>query len=297
LAKPAAPLSWSTDTNFSAGPETGTPTKEDPAGVASQGWVAGRAAPAKWMNWILNLVGSWTGYLDNLHNESDFLGQQYVWTNYHQWDNPVTFVGTAEFQDSTVFSGAVTFDVGFDAAGFIANPGDIGLGAATNEVVYTDAVGLLTPRARTVLVNMANGTCDNALGTPTAVFAASLLGWEFLTAAGKVNFPIEVPRGSALQTCRVGVYNPTGGTLDFSANVFGLVPNKTTPGSPGGASIDSTGTLSVATTASAVYTLDLSAVTAVDNSIASYYLEVSGQLGGKIMWVEVTYLDPGPRNG
>lgn len=53
----AAPAAWATDTNFSAGPNTGTPTKVNPGvGRFAQGWVPGDTLPAQHLNFHLAAV-------------------------------------------------------------------------------------------------------------------------------------------------------------------------------------------------------------------------------------------------
>lgn len=301
MAKPAAPLSWSTDTNFSAGPETGTPTKEDPAGVASQGWTAGRAAPAKWMNWVLNRLGAWTSYLDNLHNDADFLGQQYVWTNYHQFDTGPTFsngaqvLGTLVAEDVNI-SGSLTVPAALVELGGLFVGNNIGM---QGELVYSDAALSTNPRPRTEMVNLATGILS---GNPTGVTTAVLVSlsapsyWYWPTTSGQVTFPLRMPRGAVITNVRVGVSNQSGGSATVSCTLFGKAADKTTPSASTAAALD-TDSLSLATLADHVFTLTPSVTITVDNSITEYFLVVAGQVDCRIHWVEINYTDPGPRNG
>lgn len=307
MAKPAAPLSWSTDTNFSAGPETGTPTKEDPAGVASQGWTAGRAAPAKWMNWVLNRLGAWTSYLDDLHNDADFLGQQYVWTNYHQFDTGPTFNG-GQFIGPTVFT--VGADVVFESTNFqvdavnvlfagLRSTNTIALANISNEILYTDGAGVSSPRARTELVNLASGQIS---GNPTGIVASVLVSlsapsyWTWPTTSGQVTFPLKFPRGAGISSIRVGASNQSGGSATVTCTLMGKGANKVTPSATSAAALD-VDSLSLASSADHIFTLIPSVPVTVDNSVAEYFLIIDGQVDCRIHWIEINYTDPGPRNG
>jgi len=65
MAKPATEPTWATDANFSSGPASGQPTKVTPAGApnVAQGFVPGEGAAGEFVNWILNLVCSWIGWV------------------------------------------------------------------------------------------------------------------------------------------------------------------------------------------------------------------------------------------
>ena len=85
MAKPSGGVvSWASDANFTSGPETGNPTKVNPsAGAKAQGQVPGQPYRGQRMNWLFNLLGLWTGYLNNLPNETDFTGQPFAWGGQH----------------------------------------------------------------------------------------------------------------------------------------------------------------------------------------------------------------------
>jgi len=60
MAAPTDFPDFSTDTNFTNGPQVGTATKVEPtAGELAEGYVPGTATPAQKMNWWMNLVGRW----------------------------------------------------------------------------------------------------------------------------------------------------------------------------------------------------------------------------------------------
>lgn len=62
-------IQWATDTNFTNGPDVGTPTKVEPsAGVKAEGHVPGTILPAQRLNWHLNRLGEEASYVDDVLN-------------------------------------------------------------------------------------------------------------------------------------------------------------------------------------------------------------------------------------
>lgn len=63
----SASFTWSTDTNFSSGDASGNPTKVAPAGWPAnlQGFVPGLKYVAEFRNWLWNIMGQWTGWLES----------------------------------------------------------------------------------------------------------------------------------------------------------------------------------------------------------------------------------------
>lgn len=60
----ASPRIWASDTNFSSGPDTGSPTRVDPgSGYFAQGWVPGQTIPGQYSNY---LFGELTDYLADI---------------------------------------------------------------------------------------------------------------------------------------------------------------------------------------------------------------------------------------
>lgn len=76
MARPASLPTWATD---------GGTTTEPTSGQKAAGWSAGYRPPAKWFNWWQNLTYQWCAYLNNLHNDADFLGEDYSWTGAHDF--------------------------------------------------------------------------------------------------------------------------------------------------------------------------------------------------------------------
>lgn len=86
MAKPVSVVSWAT---------TGGTRLEPTAPEKAAGWSAGERPPAKWFNFLFGLLGDWTTYLNNLHNDGDFLGQAYTWTAAHVFSQTVTLGSSA----------------------------------------------------------------------------------------------------------------------------------------------------------------------------------------------------------
>lgn len=60
----SAPTIWASDTNFSSGPNTGTPTRVNPgSGYFAQGWIPGQTVPGQYANF---LFGTMTDYLASI---------------------------------------------------------------------------------------------------------------------------------------------------------------------------------------------------------------------------------------
>lgn len=65
MAKPATLPTWATDTNYSSGPDNGTPTKATPsAGYIAQGQVPGNFFGSQYWNWLLFWVCSWLSWIN-----------------------------------------------------------------------------------------------------------------------------------------------------------------------------------------------------------------------------------------
>jgi len=66
MAKPSTVPTWATDANFTSGPASGYPTKTTPPGApnVAQGNVPGEGAAGTFINWILNIICDWIGWLN-----------------------------------------------------------------------------------------------------------------------------------------------------------------------------------------------------------------------------------------
>ena len=126
MAKPLSTTTFSTDTNFSSGTETGTPTKVDPgAGYRAQGFVPGNRFIGPYLNYVLNLLCQWIVYLDGITSDAQFLGSTFNWTGPH------TFIRSTAgdaLQATGNTSGAGLNGTGGTSAG----PGVRGIGGGLN---------------------------------------------------------------------------------------------------------------------------------------------------------------------
>jgi hypothetical protein len=99
--KPASPydassLTWASDLNYSSGDESGLSTKAEPsAGLKAQGHVPGFAFRSAHDNWFKYGVHQWINYLNNIHAETDFTGQDIA------WGGSYTLVSRARMQYAT----------------------------------------------------------------------------------------------------------------------------------------------------------------------------------------------------
>jgi hypothetical protein len=82
MAKPSTTYPFATDVGATADPGS---TRQ------ATGFVAGKKAPSKWFNWLHKGAHDWFEYLDNLHNETEFLNKAYAWTGAHTFDEDVNF--------------------------------------------------------------------------------------------------------------------------------------------------------------------------------------------------------------
>lgn len=116
MAQPPLPV-WATDTNFSSGPKSGSPTKIEPSlGAKQQGDVPGQPYRSERKNWLFNLFAEWCRYARDLHLETAFLDKAYDWINNH------------------IFQALVTFESGFEVTG----GGDVSFGSSA--LLRTSAV-------------------------------------------------------------------------------------------------------------------------------------------------------------
>lgn len=98
MAKPSSVLSWATNALTRLVPS---------GGEIATGFVAADKPPARYLNHLWGLAGDWTAYLDNLHNEADFLNKSYAWvTGSHSFATDVELSGAS---NEVVYGAARTF--------------------------------------------------------------------------------------------------------------------------------------------------------------------------------------------
>lgn len=84
MAKPSDLGLWAT---------TGGTTLVPSGGEKAAGFASGDKPPARWMNWLWNVAYQWHAYVDNLHNETQFLNKAYDWTAAHTFADDVDIAG------------------------------------------------------------------------------------------------------------------------------------------------------------------------------------------------------------
>jgi hypothetical protein len=279
VAKPSSITTWATDPGATADP--------GPARRAT-GFIAGKKLPSKWLNWLLSQNAAWLTYLRDLHTEPEFLGEDYAWTGTHDHPGAVNIAGPLD-----VTSGNVRF-AGMRTTQNIAFTG-------TTEPIYTDAFGNFTMRPRMVLVNLRHGIETHTLGayepsTMRAVYEHT--SWLFRDPA-TLTFPLEMPRGAHFISARVGLRNVAAADRVVNINVMASAAHKTTPSATSGAPLSSDGR-TVPMGAEAIVTLPVNPLLSpliIDNAAVTYSLLIEGEQNVRIYWIELNYLDPGPRNG
>lgn len=64
MSRPSSVPTWATNTNYTGGPASGTPSKVAPSGSAqAEGWEPNQKPGAQNQNWWQNLVGQWLNWL------------------------------------------------------------------------------------------------------------------------------------------------------------------------------------------------------------------------------------------
>lgn len=179
--------------------------------------------------------------------------------------------------------------------GFTMTQG-LGLAGPTNEALYTDEAGLPVPRRRTVMIDPA--AIQGAAWQPRVQGTAGATGTNLSGGWGKLLLPI--PSGGQLKRVRIGYEHKVAGD---SADIYirRTTYAKTTPFTqyPAFKLIDkpTSGTIG-----QEVWDSDEITDPALDASTTSYTLEISASddttqpLPDIVHWIELQYLDPGPRN-
>lgn len=277
MAKPAAPVDWATDATYATGPEVGDPPRLEPSsGFKAQGFIATEEAAARHINWALGALGDWTAYVDGLPTDADFVDEDFAWGGEHVFEGDVTF------------ETLTTFDVGFLTTGFVATASDMGLGSGTNEVIYTTSLGVAAPRARQELLSLELGAPTNSNVT---------FGDIGLTFGGvdDVSVPIRLVRGAVITSVRYGFSNGSGGSVPVVAELRRRTADKGT--GLVGTATEEADSWSASASTDSVRTITVSPNITIDNSASTYSFTCFADASCALGWVEINYLDPGPRNG
>lgn len=288
MAYPVDDPDWASDTNFSTGSESGSPTKVDPgASYEAQGFVPGDAFVGPYVNFLLNRLCAWVVlYLKDLHNQAEFLGKAYTWLGTHIFGS-----GSGAW---TVVSGSITSPGGnIDTGGQIEAQSFV-IDSASAEVSYKAG------RTRIKRYSWSGYGSSGRQGAFVGLDSTNSLRIFVPTGSadtGAWREPIRLPVGATITGWRV-LCTPDGTSADLQCRLFSRTDDFTTPaeGSPAGQ-----GTLQTSSGGGIQVLVDSGlGVTVVAGT--HYYLDISGTAapgGSDISHIlhsyELTFTDVGPR--
>lgn len=286
MAYPYSDPNWASDTNFSSGTESGTPTKVSPgAGALAQGWVPSLGFVGPYGNYLLNLLCSWiVGYVKDLHNQVEFLNKAYTWTAAHVFSGGVTFNTTAVTLTSNM-TGAGNIDISGTIEG-----GLFQIDHASTEYAY---------KAMRSRVEMVPITINQDNGEAVWSLAASYGNAYSLTSANtrQLKVPFKAPTGAVLTSVRAGLLD--SGSNAMSLYIYRQAEDKASMGSPTLVQLGTTYTTSGAASPTLATSGTISSNNTIDNSLYTYWIWVTVPSGSDlnyVRWLEINYSDPGPRN-
>jgi hypothetical protein len=260
VAKPGTLPIFGTDANLASGTESGSTVILEPAAaVKAQGWVPGVTFVGRWWNWWANLVYQWIQYVDGLHNEVQFLNKLYSWTNQHNFRNAV-------FLDH-----------------------------ASEELQYGDGAGGIGVRTRVVQL-MASTAGSGDPVTPSIFGKFPTTGYATFVIDAAVQamvWPLRVPYDGSIRQVRAVVV-PGAGTMVLKLHRH--TPNFSTPGA-GTAVVNTTLDTSAGTGAQLLDSGTISHPVGTDTQSWAVSIENTNNVdNATVAAVEITFLDPGPRN-
>lgn len=197
MSQPSELVVWASDTNFSSGPESGSPTKVDPgAAYEAQGGVPGNAFVAPYWNWVLNNHSLWMQYLQNLDTDVDFLTPDYSWLGAH------TFAQTVYVESGILCNSSITANGIVKSNGYAVRGSEL---EVVGNLTYTDLNGNVIPKNRTVSIPLdivAGATNPTASFKITPAGLAQAIGGQ---ADGYIY--LKLPAGATLTGVVVGATN------------------------------------------------------------------------------------------
>lgn len=238
---------------------TGDGATSDPASRRASGFVAGQRLPAKWLNYLLNGYGKWASYVNNLHAEPEFLNKGYAWTGAHTFDEAIAVAGTVTANDYQ----------------------------QTTRIPRTWMVPLTAFR---VVGNDPKWTFldvdEEAFGVSAGIY------WLHSGSSqnSRISATLKLPHGTRIQRVRTLVYTP-----GLKMAVSRLFSNKETGGVIRTPIVEHTFTANDLFDSGAIAgDLDIEGPTDVLG--ISFTTTTTSVDPSRVCWVELTYLDPGPRN-
>lgn len=268
MAKPGTLFpTWASLSNYSTGPDVGTPTKIMPsAGEIADGFVPDTAAVPQYMNSLLNLASQWFTYLNGLASDAQFLGNSFHFTG-----AAMVFDGTLSVGGNTEFNG------------------DILIRGAGSELTFTPG------RTYKKMLPLSQGLLYGDAGTFGNITAGGVNLYQSGNANGtSINFHLDLPVGCQLLGTRVGVHSssiaPSSGSL-ISCSVSRITYDVVAPTSAnttGAASTDTANNVNVYDILDPVFV-------AVIDSTSNILLSINGSKDAtfadpdKVLWVELEF--------
>lgn len=197
----AAPTSWASDTNFSSGPDNGTPTKVDPGvGRFAQGWVPGITMPAQHINFELHAI---TDCLADIVSKVSGIALDGVNGGTYTLVSPLIFAAGADLRINNILEVLAT-------GGIDVNPGGNVTFQSGANVIFEEAQELtIDDDAGTFLLTLTPHSQSFDAGTlaPTWLPLPSAAGWfqHDVGSARQICFPITLPPGDDIVTLTVRV--------------------------------------------------------------------------------------------
>ncbi len=190
------PTIWASDTNFSSGPNIGTPTRSNPgSGYFAQGFIPGDTIPGQFVNFVL---GGMSDYLTHLRTQlivaiDGTNGGTYVLTDQLIFDggSAVRFVD----QDLEILSGARIV---------VSDAGEISMGDS-EDLTIDDSTDVFRLSLGSAVALLSGGA---ATWKPEPRGA----GWRQVDVSGgfDVSFPLPLPVGDTITNIKVVVNGGVG---------------------------------------------------------------------------------------
>jgi hypothetical protein len=238
------------------------------------------------MNWLFNGSFQWHAYVDNLHNEPEFLNKPYTWIGSHQFNGTLVALNT-----TTELNGTFTR---FNNVSPILN-------GPANEIVYN------APRAKAILLPMPPQV--SVMNNVGAAFGWTGADGYVYTDDGDVPYTAEIALPTGCIITGFVVAGHTQGGPGLSGNNFRAGLYKSTPRGLAGGPPDVVPLLPevAAGVSGAGFGNDFilgnttsGLAETVNRAQSKYYVKAysSGQpVLDTIYQIAVTFNDPGPRNG
>lgn len=211
-------FSWATNANYSTGPNTGTPTKVDPASTAN-GFVNGTIAAAQHINFLFDAVGDQiVQAVDGVGGGTYTLGSALRFQGADVEINAgleILAAGELNVQNGGELNILGTLGLVIEAAGsasvegtvFVGGGGSVGIVTGGSLIVDTSEQLTINDSPENWLLTLAPHSLSFDAGTlaPTWLPLPSAAGWfqHDVSSARQICFPLTLPPGDSIVTCVV----------------------------------------------------------------------------------------------